>query len=93
MINPLPCMRRCLQFDTPAPIVEAGVEALRQGYTRYTPNTGTSALRKVGCSRGGSCACTPAALALPLLPQLLPCAPASCRNESGPAAHTLCDNA
>lgn len=39
---------RCLQFDTPAPIVEAGVEALHQGYTRYTPNPGTSALRKVG---------------------------------------------
>ena len=32
-------------FDTPAEIVEAGVEALRGGFTRYTPNTGTSALR------------------------------------------------
>lgn len=32
-------------FDTPAPIVEAGVQALRQGLTRYTPNTGTAALR------------------------------------------------
>jgi hypothetical protein len=32
-------------FDTPTAIVEAGVEALRQGHTRYTPNTGTSALR------------------------------------------------
>ncbi|KAI7836238.1 hypothetical protein COHA_009878 [Chlorella ohadii] len=38
-------------FDTPAPIVEAGVEALRQGYTRYTPNTGTSALRKAICAK------------------------------------------
>jgi bifunctional aspartate aminotransferase and glutamate/aspartate-prephenate aminotransferase len=33
-------------FDTPYEITEAGVEALREGYTRYTPNTGTSQLRK-----------------------------------------------
>jgi bifunctional aspartate aminotransferase and glutamate/aspartate-prephenate aminotransferase len=33
-------------FDTPAAIVEAGVEALRTGQTRYTPNTGTAALRQ-----------------------------------------------
>ena len=39
------------QFDTPAPIIEAGIEALRQGYTRYTPNTGTSALRKAICEK------------------------------------------
>lgn len=32
-------------FDTPAAIVEAGVDALRRGVTRYTPNTGTTALR------------------------------------------------
>lgn len=32
-------------FDTPEAIVEAGIEALRTGQTRYTPNTGTSALR------------------------------------------------
>jgi hypothetical protein len=32
-------------FDTPAPIVEAGIQALRDGVTRYTPNTGTAALR------------------------------------------------
>jgi aspartate/methionine/tyrosine aminotransferase len=38
-------------FDTPSAIVEAGVEALRQGYTRYTPNTGTSALRKAICKK------------------------------------------
>ncbi|GAB4817613.1 hypothetical protein N2152v2_004659 [Parachlorella kessleri] len=38
-------------FDTPAPIVEAGIEALRKGYTRYTPNTGTSALRKAICKK------------------------------------------
>ena len=27
-------------FDTPAPIVEAGVRAIREGHTRYTPNAG-----------------------------------------------------
>lgn len=38
-------------FDTPAPIIEAGVEALRKGITRYTPNTGTSALRLAICDK------------------------------------------
>jgi aspartate/glutamate/aspartate-prephenate aminotransferase len=38
-------------FDTPAPIVEAGVEALRRGMTRYTPNTGTAALRRAICAK------------------------------------------
>jgi aspartate/glutamate/aspartate-prephenate aminotransferase len=38
-------------FDTPAEIVEAGVQALRQGFTRYTPNTGTTALRKAICKK------------------------------------------
>lgn len=38
-------------FDTPAPIVEAGVAALRAGYTRYTPNTGTTALRNAICHK------------------------------------------
>eukprot|EP00877_Chromochloris_zofingiensis_P000346 jgi/Chrzof1/10311/Cz04g37020.t1 len=32
-------------FDTPEEIIEAGIQALRDGFTRYTPNTGTSALR------------------------------------------------
>ena len=32
-------------FDTPPPVVEAGVEALRTGLTRYTPGPGTPALR------------------------------------------------
>ena len=32
-------------FDTPAAIVAAGVEALQTGVTRYTPNAGTPALR------------------------------------------------
>ena len=31
--------------------MEAGVEALRLGLTRYTPNTGTSALRKAVCAK------------------------------------------
>jgi aspartate/glutamate/aspartate-prephenate aminotransferase len=38
-------------FDTPAVIVEAGVEAIRTGITRYTPNAGTSALRKAICKK------------------------------------------
>jgi aspartate/glutamate/aspartate-prephenate aminotransferase len=38
-------------FDTPAPVVAAGVEALRRGLTRYTPNTGTSALRQAICAK------------------------------------------
>ncbi|KAL2531441.1 Bifunctional aspartate aminotransferase and glutamate/aspartate-prephenate aminotransferase [Abeliophyllum distichum] len=29
-----------LDFDTPAIIAEAGNSAIREGYTRYTPNTG-----------------------------------------------------
>ena len=44
-VTPPPFPARPPDFDTPAPIVEAGVEALRTGVTRYTPNTGTSALR------------------------------------------------
>lgn len=32
-------------FDTPAPIVEAGIEALRKGATHYTSNSGTNELR------------------------------------------------
>ncbi len=38
-------------FDTPAEIVAAGVEALQKGITRYTPNTGTTALRKAICKK------------------------------------------
>ncbi len=33
-------------FDTPAPIVEAAVEALREGFTHYTPNPGIPELRE-----------------------------------------------
>jgi aspartate/glutamate/aspartate-prephenate aminotransferase len=38
-------------FDTPSPIVEAGINALKTGITRYTPNTGTSALRQAICTK------------------------------------------
>jgi len=38
-------------FDTPAEIIAAGVEALHKGLTRYTPNTGTSSLRKAICKK------------------------------------------
>jgi aspartate/glutamate/aspartate-prephenate aminotransferase len=38
-------------FDTPAEIVAAGIEALQKGITRYTPNTGTTALRKAICKK------------------------------------------
>lgn len=34
-------------FDTPAPIVNAGIEALKQGKTHYTPAVGLLALREV----------------------------------------------
>ena len=33
-------------FQTPAHIVEAGCEALRQGFTKYTPNAGMQQLRE-----------------------------------------------
>lgn len=33
-------------FDTPAPIREAGIEAIREGFTRYTANAGTPELRE-----------------------------------------------
>lgn len=42
-------------FDTPDEIVEAGIEALRDGFTRYTPNTGALGGALVGCVR--VCAC------------------------------------
>jgi bifunctional aspartate aminotransferase and glutamate/aspartate-prephenate aminotransferase len=38
-------------FPTPVPVVEAGIEALRTGITKYTPNTGTSALRAAICRK------------------------------------------
>ncbi|KAI3784310.1 hypothetical protein L1987_43408 [Smallanthus sonchifolius] len=38
-------------FDTPAVIAEAGINAIREGYTRYTPNAGTLELRTVICKK------------------------------------------
>lgn len=38
-------------FDTPTPIVEFAVQALRDGYTHYTPNAGTFELRKAICHK------------------------------------------
>lgn len=38
-------------FDTPAQILDAGIEALRTGITHYTPNTGTLALRQAICNK------------------------------------------
>ncbi|XP_020573684.1 bifunctional aspartate aminotransferase and glutamate/aspartate-prephenate aminotransferase [Phalaenopsis equestris] len=38
-------------FDTPAVISEAGINAIREGYTRYTPNAGTLELRKAICRK------------------------------------------
>nr|CAD1832806.1 unnamed protein product [Ananas comosus var. bracteatus] len=38
-------------FDTPAAIAEAGINAIRQGHTRYTPNAGTLELRKAICHK------------------------------------------
>ncbi|KAL6523711.1 hypothetical protein OROGR_017314 [Orobanche gracilis] len=38
-------------FDTPAVISEAGINAIREGYTRYTPNAGTLELRTAICHK------------------------------------------
>lgn len=38
-------------FDTPEVIVQAGIEALKSGKTRYTPNAGSSALRSAICKK------------------------------------------
>ncbi|KAL2531431.1 Bifunctional aspartate aminotransferase and glutamate/aspartate-prephenate aminotransferase [Abeliophyllum distichum] len=38
-------------FDTPAIIAEAGISAIREGYTRYTPNAGTLELRSAICHK------------------------------------------
>lgn len=54
-------------FDTPAEIVAGGIEALQTGITRYTPNAGTSALRKAICAKlkGGAGALLGGACLLP----------------------------
>ncbi|KZV44496.1 bifunctional aspartate aminotransferase and glutamate/aspartate-prephenate aminotransferase [Dorcoceras hygrometricum] len=38
-------------FDTPAVISEAGIKAIREGYTKYTPNAGTMELRAAICHK------------------------------------------
>ncbi|CAL0329950.1 unnamed protein product [Lupinus luteus] len=38
-------------FDTPTIIAEAGINAIREGYTRYTPNAGTLELRQAICHK------------------------------------------
>lgn len=38
-------------FDTPAPIIDAAVDALRSGATRYTPTAGTWELREAVAAR------------------------------------------
>ncbi len=38
-------------FDTPAHICEAGIEAIKTGHTRYTPATGTLELKEAICRK------------------------------------------
>ena len=38
-------------FDTPDPIIKAGMEALETGITRYTPNTGVPKLQRKICEK------------------------------------------
>ncbi|KAE9601274.1 putative transaminase [Lupinus albus] len=38
-------------FDTPTIISEAGINAIREGFTRYTPNAGTLELRQAICHK------------------------------------------
>ncbi|KAF9615812.1 hypothetical protein IFM89_026492, partial [Coptis chinensis] len=38
-------------FDTPSVIAEAGINAIHEGHTRYTPNAGTFELRKAICHK------------------------------------------
>ena len=38
-------------FDTPDPIAEAGVQAIRDGFTHYTENPGTMELRQAICDK------------------------------------------
>ncbi|KAK4256706.1 hypothetical protein QN277_006395 [Acacia crassicarpa] len=38
-------------FDTPAVITEAGINAIREGYTRYTTNAGALDLREAICKK------------------------------------------
>ncbi len=38
-------------FDTPQPIAEAGMQAIRDGFTHYTENPGTMELREAICAK------------------------------------------
>jgi len=38
-------------FDTPAPITDAAIAALRSGFTKYTPSVGTVDLREAICGK------------------------------------------
>lgn len=38
-------------FDTPDAIVRAGCYAIKNGFTRYSPNTGTASLRTAVCKK------------------------------------------
>ncbi|XP_030496650.2 bifunctional aspartate aminotransferase and glutamate/aspartate-prephenate aminotransferase [Cannabis sativa] len=38
-------------FDTPTVIAEAGINAIREGHTRYTPNAGTLEVREAICHK------------------------------------------
>ena len=38
-------------FDTPDAIVRAGCDAIKNGFTRYSPNTGTASLRTAVCKK------------------------------------------
>lgn len=38
-------------FDTPAHIADAAVEAIRTGFTKYTPSSGTMELKKAVCEK------------------------------------------
>ena len=38
-------------FDTPAPIAEAGIRAIREGFTNYTANPGMPELREAICEK------------------------------------------
>ncbi|KAF3441024.1 hypothetical protein FNV43_RR19310 [Rhamnella rubrinervis] len=49
-------------FDTPTAIAEAGINAIREGYTRYTPNVGSLEIREAICHKlkeENGISCTP----------------------------------
>ena len=38
-------------FDTPLPIKDAAIKAIHQGFTKYTPASGTDELKKIICEK------------------------------------------